>query len=202
MPEASDQTGMETGRVRLTRAARHRQLVDVSWRIVREQGTDALTLGRLAELAGVTKPVVYDQFRSRNGLLATLYREFDDRQTAVIDAALAVSGPALESKAEVVATSYIDCVLLQGREIPDVIAALSGSAELETIKRDYHLAFIEKCRSIFAPFAESGAIPAAGLWAMLGAAEAVSHAAAIGDLTPEQAANELAQVIVAMVNRA
>lgn len=202
MPEAPDQTETETGRVRLTRAARHRQLVDVSWRIVREQGTDALTLGRLAELAGVTKPVVYDQFRSRNGLLATLYREFDDRQTAVIDAALAASGPALESKAEVVATSYIDCVLLQGREIPGVIAALSGSAELEKIKRDYHLAFIEKCRSIFAPFAASGAIPAAGLWAMLGAAEAVSHAAAVGDLTPEQAANELTQVVIAMVHRA
>ena len=196
-----DTPATQPGRVRLTRAARHRQLVDVAWRIVRELGTDALTLGRVAQMAGVTKPVVYDQFGTRNGLLAALYREFDDRQAAVIDAAVAASCPALENKAELVAASYIDCVLLQGREIPDVIAALSGSAELEKIKREYHLAFIEKCRGIFAPFAHSGTISASRLWAMLGAAEAVSHAAAIGDLTPEQAANELSRVIVAMVSR-
>lgn len=188
-------------RRRLARKDRFRQLVDVSWRIIREEGTDVLTLGYLAKRAGVTKPVVYDHFGTRNGLLAALYREFDERQTSVIDAAIEASAPTLTDKASVIASSYVDCVLRQGREIPDVLAALAGSPELEATKRAYLSAFMEKCRAILTPFAEGWTITSAGLWAMLGAAEALSKAAAIGDITPEQAKNELYHTIVAMIAR-
>ena len=173
----------------------------MAWRLVREEGTEALTLGRLAEQAGVTKPVVYDHFGARSGLLAALYQDFDARQTAVIDAALQASEPNLASKAAVIASSYVDCVLLQGREIPGVIAALAGSPELEKIKREYHLAFIEKCRNILAPFAGPGGVTSASLWAMLGAAETLSYAAAAGEITAAQAKDELFETIVAMVAR-
>ncbi|MCO3771117.1 helix-turn-helix transcriptional regulator, partial [Pseudomonas aeruginosa] len=60
-------------RRRLSRDERQRQLLEVAWRLVREEGTEALTLGRLAEQAGVTKPVVYDHFGTRARLLAALY---------------------------------------------------------------------------------------------------------------------------------
>lgn len=193
--------GKPVSRRRLTREERFRQLVDVSWRIIREEGTDALTLGYLAKQAGVSKPVVYDHFGTRNGLLAALYREFDERQTSVIDAAIDASDPTLTGKASVIASSYVDCVLRQGREIPDVLAALAGSPELEATKRAYLLTFMEKCRIILTPFAERRTITSAGLWAMLGAAEALSKAAAIEDITPEQAKNELYHTIVAMITR-
>ncbi len=42
-------------RRRLSRDERQRQLLEVAWRLVREEGTEALTLGRLAEQAGVTQ---------------------------------------------------------------------------------------------------------------------------------------------------
>jgi AcrR family transcriptional regulator len=186
-------------RRRLSREERYRQLLDVAWRVIREEGTEALTLGHLAERSGVTKPVVYDHFGTRTGLLAELYREFDARQTALMDKALAASEPTLTSRATVIASSYVDCVLLQGGEIPGVIAALAGSPELEKIKREYEAVFIEKCRSVLAPFA--GAIASAGLWAMLGAAEALSYAAASGDISAQQAKDELFETIVAMVSR-
>ncbi|MCV9961254.1 TetR/AcrR family transcriptional regulator [Pararhizobium sp. BT-229] len=186
-------------RRRLSREERYRQLLDVAWRVIREEGTEALTLGHLAERSGVTKPVVYDHFGTRTGLLAELYREFDARQTALMDKALAASEPTLTSRATVIASSYVDCVLLQGGEIPGVIAALAGSPELEKIKREYEAVFIEKCRSVLAPFA--GAIASAGLWAMLGAAEALSYAAASGDITAVQAKDELFETIAAMVSR-
>ena len=160
-----------------------------------------MTLGRLAEQAGITKPVVYDHFGTRPGLLATLYREFDARQNALMESAFEASEPALESRAAVIASSYVDCVLLQGREIPGVIAALAGSPELEKLKREYEAAFIEKCRILLAPFSKTGTIASAGLWAMLGAAEALSHAAATGEITAEQAQHELFETIVAMVAR-
>jgi AcrR family transcriptional regulator len=185
----------------MSREERLRQLLDVAWQLVREEGTDALTLGRLAEQAGVTKPVVYDHFTTRPGLLAVLYQEFDARQTALMDTALEASEPTLASKAMVIASSYVDCVLLQGREIPGVIAALTSSPELEKIKREYEAIFMGKCRNALLPFAGTGDIAPASLRAMLGAAEALSHAAATGEITAEQAQDELFETIVAMVER-
>jgi AcrR family transcriptional regulator len=198
---SSDQVAAPRPRRRLLRDDRHRQLLDVAWRVIREEGTEALTLGRLSEQADVTKPVVYDHFGTRSGLLAALYQEFDARQNALMDAALRVAEPSLAERAAVIAFSYVDCVLLQGREIPGVIAALAGSPELEKIKREYEAAFIEKCRAVLAPFTATGAIAPAGLWAMLGAAEALSNAAATGEITAAQAQNELFETILAMVAR-
>ncbi len=188
-------------RVRLTREERYQQLTDIAWKIIREEGTEALTLGRLAEKANVTKPVVYDHFGTRSGLLAALYTEFDNRQTIIMDTAIQQSEPILEKKAAVIASSYINCVLLQGREIPSIIAALAGSPELEKIKREYVRIFVEKCRITLMPYTKGEKITAARLWAMLGAAEALSYAAANGDITASEAETELFSAIIAMVKR-
>lgn len=188
-------------RRRLLREDRHRQLLDVAWSLISEEGTEALTLPRLAEQANVAKPVVYDHFATRPALLAALYQEFDTRQTALMDSALQASEPTLSGRAAVIASSYVECVLLQGREIPGVIAALAGSPELAKVKRDYEAIFMEKCRTLLAPFAPGGTVTSQGLWAMLGAAEALSFAAASGDITPAQAKDELFETILAMAAR-
>lgn len=188
-------------RRRLSREDRLRQLLDVAWQLVRDEGTDALTLGRLAELAGVTKPVVYDHFATRAGLLAALYADFDARQDQVFANAIATSNATLEDRAWVIASSYVDCVLLQGREIPGVVAALSGSPELEASKREYEAIFLDKCRDALSPFTNGGSISQAGLRAMLGAAEALSHAAANGEISREEAQQELLETILGMVRR-
>lgn len=190
-----------TKRVRLSREQRLSQLTDVAWRIVREEGTDALTLPRLAEQAAVAKPVVYDHFGTRNGLLAALYQDFDLRQTVVMDAAIAASEPTLESTARNIASSYVDCVLTQGREIPGVLAALAGSPELAAVRRAYQLVYIEKCRKVLSPFNGQKTIAPAGFWAMLGAADGLSNAAATGEITPDEAKDELYETISAMVQR-
>src|SRR5471030_3499992 len=88
-------------RRRMSREDRQRQLLDVAWRLIREEGTEALTLGRLAELAGVTKPVVYDHFVTRAGLLAALYEDFDGRQNQLFAQALDSSGATLDDRAQV-----------------------------------------------------------------------------------------------------
>ncbi|MEO4017490.1 TetR/AcrR family transcriptional regulator [Pseudomonas rossensis] len=199
--ETDAQDSTPQPRRRMSREDRQRQLLDVAWQLVREEGTDALTLGRLAEQAGITKPVVYDHFTTRPGLLAALYQDFDARQTALMDAALQDSEPTLPGTAKGIASSYVDCVLLQGNEIPGVIAALASSPELEKIKREYEAIFLNKCRTALAPFAGSGEIKPAGLRAMLGAAEALSHAAANGEISAVQAQDELYETIIAMVER-
>lgn len=188
-------------RRRLPREARTRQLLEASWTLIRDEGTDALTLGRLAEAAGITKPVVYDHFGTRNGLLAALYEDYDIRQTALFDAAVAAAKPNVQDKARVIASAYVDCVLTQGREIQGVLAALSGSPELAAVKRQYQEAFIKKCAGIFAPFAGPEGVSTASLWAMLGAADALSDAAVVGDITEAQAKEELRLTILGMVQR-
>ncbi|MBT2337625.1 MULTISPECIES: TetR/AcrR family transcriptional regulator [Pseudomonas] len=193
--------GQPKARRRLTREERLRQLLDVAWQLVSNEGTEALTLGRLAEQAGVTKPVVYDHFVSRSGLLAALYKDFDQRQTSIMDAAVEASEPTLIGRAGVIASSYVDCVLRQGREIPGVIAALASSPELEKTKREYEAIFLSKCRRIFLPYVGAGELKPASLHAMLGAAEALSNAAACDEITAEAAKEELFAVIVAMVAR-
>ncbi|MBP1881381.1 TetR family transcriptional regulator [Agrobacterium rubi] len=188
-------------RIRLTRDKRHRQLMDVAWKLIHDEGANALTLGRLSEKAGVTKPVVYDQFGSREGLLAQLYQEFDANQTAIMDEALRACEARLADIATVIASSYVNCVSRQGREIPGIVAALTGSPELAKIKKQYEQGFLEKCRALLAPYAPKGVIPSAALWAMLGAAEALSNAATNGNITAQEATDELFATIVAMVER-
>ncbi|MFC0225594.1 TetR/AcrR family transcriptional regulator [Serratia aquatilis] len=175
--------------------------MSTAWQLIGEEGTEALTLTRLAECAGVTKPVVYDHFGTRAGLFSELYKEFDRRQTALMDAAIAHSEPTLPAIATVTASSYIDCVLHQGQEIPGVIAALKGTPELDEMKRNYSKTYIQKCRNILAPYAKGGVISDASLWALLGAAEGLSYSAASGEITAEQAKFELSELIVAIVER-
>ncbi|AVT57588.1 TetR/AcrR family transcriptional regulator [Pectobacterium versatile] len=188
-------------RQRLSREERHIQLIKAAWQIIREEGTEALTLGHLAERAGVTKPVVYDHFTNRSGLLAALYKEYDARQTAIMDDIIRNTEPVLDKLAAVIATSYIDCVLLQGREMPNVMAALTGTPELEQIRQEYDATFTEKCRNLFAPFCAGKPPHDAALRAMLGSAEGLSYAAVKGIITEQQAKDELFHVIVAMVQR-
>ncbi|MCQ8230177.1 TetR/AcrR family transcriptional regulator [Pantoea trifolii] len=184
-------------RQRLSHQARRQQLISAAWNLVREQGSDALTLGRVAEEAGVSKPVVYDHFGTRHGLLAALYEDFDLRQNAIIEAAMNAAGASLVERANVVASSYVDCVLTQGREIPDVLSALDSSPELAEVKRKYQLDFIEKFRGWFA----EATLPQASMWGMLGAADAISNAVVGGDISQQQGLAELQALILALVER-
>ena len=187
-------------RQRLARDDRRRQLMDLAWKLVREEGTESLTLGRLAEIAGVAKPVVYDHFESRTGLLIALYAEFDARQNLLIDEAIAASAATLASRAKVIAGAYVDCVIAQGREIPGIVAALSGSSELEEVKVEAEGAFRQKCRSALSPFTKIP-ITEARMAALLGAAEALSRAAVRGEITAAEAKCELTEMITAIVKR-
>ena len=186
---------------RLAKADRHRQLLDVAWSIVRSAGTDALPLGHVAECAGVTKPVVYDHFGTRTGLLGVLYGEYDRRQNERMDEALRTSGQSLPAVAKVIASAYVTCVMESGREMPGVSAALAGSPELDALKKQHETAFMAKCQAALQPFAKQALGPAA-MRAMIGTAEAVSFAAAAGEITPTDAEHEICDAILRIARRA
>jgi AcrR family transcriptional regulator len=175
--------------------------MDTAWRLVRLEGTQGLSLGRLADAAGITKPVVYDHFATKSELLISLYQEFDLRQNQLMDEAIASRGTDLESCASVLASTYVDCVLAQGAEIPGVVAALSGSPDLQKVKAEAELAFQQKWLNALAPF--SPAAPSvARMAAILGAAEALAKMTLAGEIAESAAKAELADLIIAVVQGA
>lgn len=182
----------------MTREQRRAQLLDIARRIIRSNGANELTLGRLAQEAGVAKPVVYNHFGTRSGLLVALYAEYNDRQNTMLREALDHASPALEANAEVIATSYIDCVLQEGTEMPGVSGALAGSPELDALKRECQAAWMAICRDVLVPFGKAPIQPAR-LWAVVGAAEALSNAAAAGELAADEARGELKRIVMTML---
>jgi AcrR family transcriptional regulator len=182
---------------RLPKAQRRRQLLATAFEIVRSEGTDALTLARLAERAGVTKPIAYEHFGTRAGLLAALYRDYEEQQTRVMHAALAVGGRTLDDVASIVSAAYVDCVLSAGPACDDIAAALSAFEETKDFlqsSRDYNIA---ELRNAFAPFVKLPRRRAAAILAgVLGAADALSHAAAAGRMSRAEAVGALSRIII------
>lgn len=184
---------------RLSREARRRQLSEVAWQIMQAEGSEALTLARVGEAAGVSKPVVYDHFTTRHGLLAALYDDFDRRQTDRMEAAMEAAPMQMQQKAAVLAACYVDCVMTEGREIPELLSALSTTPELAAVKRHYQLDFIARCQRWFAPFTGSNGMAEAGMWGLLGGADAIAGAVARGDIDKQAGEQAITALVVAMV---
>jgi AcrR family transcriptional regulator len=128
MARSVQETGRPTSR-RLSAAERRRQLLDTALLIVREEGADRLTLGHLAARAGVSKPVAYDHFGTRSGLLIELYRWIDIERVNAFREAMATSQRSLDETAKVLAAAYIDCAADTTDEFHAVGAAMAGSEE-------------------------------------------------------------------------
>lgn len=184
----------------MTKDQRRRQLLDVALDLVRTEGTDALTLSRVAEGAGVTKPIAYEHFGTRAGLLAALYRDYDERQTKLMRDALEAGTQTLEQAAGIVAKACIECTVSAGPEIVAIGAALSGSAELEEVRTSCRDAVMEVCRRAFAPYLPPDRPPSqAALFALIGAADGLSEAAAASRITPGEAIDTLAGLTVSLL---
>ena len=182
---------------RMPKAQRRRQLLATAFEIVRSAGTDALTLARLAERAGVTKPIAYEHFGTRAGLLAALYSDYEEQQTRVMHVAIEAGGRTLDDVASIVSAAYVDCVLSAGPQCDDIAAALSAFEETKDFlqsSREYNIAELRKA---FAPFVKlprrRGSAILAGI---LGAADALSHAAAAGRMSRAEAVGALSRITI------
>lgn len=165
--------------------------------IVRESGTDALTLGALAERAGVSKPITYSHFESRSGLMIALYKEIMDQQVEALATALEHTPARLEDVARVGAEAYMECTTAVGPEWHAIAAALKGDAQMDAYQQEMirgHIAFYEE---VLTPLSrlppEAVRRRCVGL---MGAAEALSDEMVRGGCTKEEAANDLAALIV------
>ena len=134
---------------RLSREDRHRQLISVALNFVRLEGADTLTLAKVAEQAGVTKPVAYDHFRSREGLLIELCAEFDEQQRAELQKLEEDETATLVDLAFAVSRSYMECYGKSEGEWHAIYSAMRSSAEMAKVQQDLFNKHIDVLVSIF-----------------------------------------------------
>lgn len=114
---------------RLPKHERRRQLLANALNIIRQEGADSLTLGRLALQAGVSKPVVYEHFETRSNLLVELYKMIDFERVDAFRASMAVGEHKPNETARLLAEAYICCAGDMTSEFHTIGAALAGNED-------------------------------------------------------------------------
>lgn len=183
-------------RPRLSKADRRRQLLETALDVIRREGTQALTLAHVAELAGVSKPVAYEHFETRDGLLKALYLHLDSQQSDRIEAAFA-SGPlTVEDLAGLFSRIFIDCAVQSGPEYAAIEAALAASDDLMAFRlelRGVYLATYRMALGKVLPGDLEHLDPV--LLALHGAASLVAQEVTTGRMTRQVAIDALTLVV-------
>ncbi|NDU74609.1 TetR family transcriptional regulator [Actinomadura sp. DSM 109109] len=187
---------MRAPSTRLSRQARREQLLDTATAVVRDRGVDGLTLVTLAEAAEVSRPIVYDHFGTRQGLLIALYRRLDEQHRAALTRALAEAGPDAYGVAEVMSQAYLTCATAMP-ELNVISAALKGGPEMEAVQHELLDDYTELMADALAPHSGLGAqalrLRCAGV---LGAAEAIAAELNRGRTTAADATDALTSLIM------
>jgi len=125
MPEGSRRT-------RLSPEARQNQLLDSAAAIVADEGTEAMTMERVAEGAGVSKALVYRYFGNRSALLLELYERESDTQPL----ANRIRGArCFEDRLRAITSPYFDAVERSGLLFHRLVGEKSIEEDVEAFRR-------------------------------------------------------------------
>ncbi|MEW5423432.1 TetR/AcrR family transcriptional regulator [Amorphus sp. 3PC139-8] len=171
-------------------------MLDVALEIVREEGADRLTLGHLAVRAGVSKPVAYDHFGTRSGLLIDLYRMIDTERVDAFRESMASGESSLGETVDRLAAAYIRCAGDMTDEFHAVGAALAGSEEKAAVFQDLLDNSVQMFVSVLQPHSTlSPTELERRCVGMVGAGEALSAHMARGRCSEAEAVQALASLI-------
>ncbi|MED7948898.1 TetR/AcrR family transcriptional regulator [Streptomyces sp. BE303] len=187
---------MATAPTRLPKAARREQLLDTAMAIVRVRGADGLTLATLAEAAGVSRPIAYDHFGTRPGLLLALYRRLDERHRASVAQALQDAAPTVEEVARVISAAYFACAT-DMPELNAVSAALKGDPDMEAGRQEMTDSYADLMAAALRPYThlepDTLRLYCAGA---LGAAEALAAVLNRGRASEDDVTDTLTDLVV------
>jgi AcrR family transcriptional regulator len=181
---------------RLSKADRQRQLLATALEVIRSEGADRLTLGHLASCAGVSKPVVYDHFASRSGLLIALYRWIDSERIETFRLAMAATRRDRDETIACLADAYIRCAADLTGEFHIVGAALAGSPEKADVYDELLDQSVAMFVSVLRPFTAMSDDAATQLAiGLVGAGEGLSAAIVRGKLSEADGIAAFARII-------
>ncbi|WP_207482790.1 TetR/AcrR family transcriptional regulator [Arenibaculum pallidiluteum] len=196
MGQETDGAARDTVSRRLSRDERRRQLLQTALAIVREEGADRLTLGHLAVRAGISKPVAYDHFGTRSGLLIELYRWIDLERVNAFRDAMSTGERSIGETADALAAAYIRCAGDMTDEFHVLGAALAGSDEKAAVFQELLDNCVQMFVSVLRPHT---ALPPADLErccvGLVGAGEALSALMVRGRCTEAEAIEAFASLI-------
>lgn len=181
---------------RLPKSERRLQLLTAALRIVREEGADRLTLGYLASCAGVSKPVAYDHFLTRSGLLIELYRWIDIERVNAFQEAMAGGEHSSADAMVVLASTYIDCAADTTHAFHRVGAALAGSDEKAAVFEELLSHCVQMFVAVLQPHTKLAADDLERRCiGLVGAGEALSAAFLKGRCTKDEAVDTFVRMI-------
>lgn len=125
---------------RMLKDERREQLLSIAVSIIKNHGAEALTLAMVAEQAGVTKPVAYNHFETKENLLKQIYQNIDNRLIESIQKAKESSSQSIKDIVSILCESYVDCMQVNGEIYELIIAALKcypNNAELSKNIQDF-----------------------------------------------------------------
>jgi AcrR family transcriptional regulator len=194
---------MLTTSKRMAKEDRRKQLLQTALTVVRDQGIEALTLASLAERAGVSKPITYEHFGTRAGLLIAMFRDFDDQITQNVNTALSAGGKSLEAVGSILSSTYIDGCLSMGPEISTVYKALSASRETAEFKQTWRGFLVDEFHKALAadvkiPNKKFKTI----LLGIVGAAEILAESASTGRMSRNTAIAALQSIMIGTLENA
>ena len=185
---------------RLSKAARRQQLLETARLIVREEGADRLTLGYLAVQAGVSKPVVYEHFGTRSGLLIELYRWLDLAQMDAFRQAMTARQQSAEEATAALAEGYIRCVTDMQGEVGVLAAALAGSEEKTAVYQELLEHGNRMVAAVLTPHSKrSAAELQVSCIGLVGAGEALAAAVVRGALGEREAIEAFTRLVRAVL---
>jgi AcrR family transcriptional regulator len=182
---------------KLPKQLRRDQLLETALSIVVAEGTEALSLARLAESAGVSKPIAYEHFRTRDGLLLALFRQFDEKAAAAVYAALQPQPLPVREIAAIISDAYVTCFVSSGSAFGAILSALAATPESANVRRKWRGELADAILQLLHQHA-SGKYNASRftLIGLLGAAESLSESAAHGEISKPVAVATLADILV------
>lgn len=118
-----------TGKQRLSGAERRVQLMDVSRKVFAKHGYEGTSIEEIAREAGVTKPVVYEHFGSKEGIHAAVVTREMDLLVSSVTLGISQGTPRQLFEAAVLAyLTYVD-------ENPDGFAVLTRDSSTAHARR-------------------------------------------------------------------
>jgi AcrR family transcriptional regulator len=132
-PGSGGATAAPPKRERLSPSVRQQRLLDAAALIIETEGTSAITMERLGEVAGSSRTLAYAHFRSRAALLLCLY----ERERAVyigIHRQRLAAAATFEDRMRAAMSAYLDAIVERGALFVRLMSEPSIEAEVEVIR--------------------------------------------------------------------
>lgn len=187
---------------RMLKSDRREQLLSVAVSIIKNKGADALTLAMVAEEAGVTKPVAYNHFKTKENLLKQIYQNIDNRLIESIQLARESGEQSLTEVVSLLCNSYLDCMLINAEIYDLTVAALKGYPHNSELSKEIQDFFVNAYSDIFQlPVTGSSNQNRLKLIAVYGIIESIGAAVVSQQIPRDLALPYLEQQVIQIIQR-